>query len=156
MRLIIKLALGIIIGILVGLVAPDFITRIIVTFKEIFGQFLGFTIPLIIIFFIASGIASFGKHSGKMLGLTSAIAYTSTVLAGTLAYIVALIFIPMLIGTGSGNAEEAAGFEPFFELTIDPIAGVMTALIAAFVFGIGITRVNSPTLKAFFDEGKKL
>ncbi|UJL45647.1 dicarboxylate/amino acid:cation symporter [Virgibacillus sp. NKC19-16] len=156
MRLIIKLALGIVTGIVVGLIVPEFITRIIVTFKEIFGQFLEFTIPLIIIFFIVSGIASFGKHSGKMLGLTSAIAYSSTILAGTLAFIVAIIFIPMLAGQSGGTAEETAGFEPFFEFTIDPITGVMTALVAAFVFGIGITRINSPTMKSFFDEGKEI
>lgn len=156
MRLIGKLALGIALGISVGLVAPEVLTRIIVTFKDIFGQFLGFTIPFIIIFFITSGIASFGKHSGKMLGYTSAIAYISTILAGTLAFIVALIFIPMLASRSGGVAEEAAGFEPFFELTIDPITGVMTALVAAFVFGIGITRINSPVLKSFFDEGKEI
>lgn len=156
MRLIIKLALGIIIGMLFGLVAPEFIIKIIVTFKDLFGQFLGFTIPLIIIFFIASGIASFGKHSGKMLGYTSAIAYVSTILAGTLAYIIALITIPLFINRSGGGAEEAAGFAPFFELTIDPITGVMTALVLAFVFGIGITRIDSPTLRAFFDEGKEI
>src|SRR5690625_3913882 len=156
MKLILKLVLGIVIGIIVGFIAPEFLVRILVTFKDIFGQFLEFTIPLIIIFFIVSGIASFGKHSGKMLGITSAIAYSSTILAGTLAFIVALIVIPMLVGNGGGTAEEAAGIEPFFELTIDPLTGVMTALVAAFVFGIGITRIQSPTLKSFFDEGKEI
>src|SRR5690625_4883489 len=34
--------------------------------------------------------------------------------------------------------------------------GVMTALVLAFVVGIGITRINSPTLHAFFDEGKEI
>jgi len=154
-RLILKLALGIVLGIGVGLIAPELLVKIIVTFKTIFGEFLEFTIPLIIIFFIASGIASFGKHSGKMLGLTSAIAYSSSVFAGILAFIAALIFIPMFAGEG-GHAEEAPGIEPLFEMAIDPITGVMTALVAAFVFGIGITRINSPTLKAFFDEGKEI
>lgn len=156
MRLIIKLLLGIIIGTLIGLVIPDFITRIIVTFKDIFGQFLEFTIPLIIIFFIASGIASFGKHSGKMLGITAGIAYGSTILAGLLAYFVARIFIPMLVSGGAGGAEEAGEFESFLDLEIEPLTGVMTALIAAFVFGIGMTRIKSPTLKGFFDEGKEI
>lgn len=156
MKLIIKLVIGIVSGIIIGLIAPELLTRVIVTFKEIFGQFLGFTIPLIIIFYIASGIASFGKHSGRMLGTTAAIAYTSTILAGILAFIVALIIIPMFVGNTGGSAEEAAGFEPFFELTIDPITGVMTALIIAFVFGIGITQIKSPILRSFFDEGKEI
>ncbi|WP_156856146.1 dicarboxylate/amino acid:cation symporter [Oceanobacillus sp. AG] len=156
MKLIVKLLVGIVAGILIGLVIPDFIVKIIVTFKELFGQFLGFAIPLIIIFYIASGIASFGKHSGKMLGITGGLAYISTILAGTLAFIVALFVIPKLVGNGGASAEEASGFEPIFELTIDPITGVMTALVLAFVFGIGITRVESPTLRSFFDEGKEI
>ncbi|WP_164667249.1 dicarboxylate/amino acid:cation symporter [Virgibacillus doumboii] len=156
MKLIGKLLLGIVSGIIIGLIAPDFLSRGIVTFKEIFGQFLGFTIPLIIIFFIVSGIASFGKESGKMLGITSAVAYSSSILAGTLAFIVALIVIPMLVGNGGGSAEETGGFKPFFELTIDPAMGVMTALVLSFVFGVGITRIESPVLRSFFDEGKEI
>lgn len=156
LRLIIKLLLGIVIGIVVGLISPDVVSRIIVTFKDLFGQFLEFTIPLIIIFFIASGIASFGKQSGKMLGYTAGVAYTSTILAGLLAYLVARLVIPLLISGDAGNAEEAGGFESFLDLEIAPLTGVMTALVAAFVFGIGITRINSPVLKGFFDEGKEI
>ena len=156
MRLIFKLLLGIIIGIIVGLVAPEFLLRVLVTFKDIFGQFLGFTIPLIIIFFIVSGLSSFGKESGKMLAITSGIAYSSTVIAGILAFIVAIIVIPMFVGNGSATAAETEGFKAFFELTIDPVMGVMTALVLAFVLGIGITQLPSPTIKAFFDEGKEI
>src|SRR5690606_36980284 len=156
MKLIGKLVIGIISGIIIGLIAPHKLVRVIVTFKEIFGQFLGFTIPLIIIFFIASGIASFGKQSGKMLGLTGGLAYVSSVIPGTLAFIVAIFIIPSLVGNGRGSTEEPAGFEPLFELTIEPITGVMPALVLSFVFGIGITRIKSPTLRSFFDEGKAI
>src|SRR5699024_9221020 len=41
------------------------------------------------------------------------------------------------------------------DLEIEPVTGVMTALVVAFVFGIGITRINSPTLLGVFDEGKE-
>lgn len=155
MRLVGKLALGIIVGILVGLVSPELLTKVIVTFKELFGQLLGFVIPLIIIFFIVSGISSLGRQSGKMLGLTSLVAYTSTILAGILAYFVAVILIPRLT-SGGGTAAEAEGIAPLFNLEITPIVGVMTALVTAFVFGIGITRVKSPTLTGIFDEGKEI
>src|SRR5699024_10180904 len=63
---------------------------------------------------------------------------------------------PLLITGDAGNAEEAEGFKSFLELEIEPLTGVMTALVAAFVFGIGITRLKSPTLKGFFDEGKEI
>lgn len=156
MRLIIKLLIGIASGIVIGLLVPEVIIRVIVTFKELFGQFIGFAVPLIIIFYIVSGIASFGKQSGKMLGITAGLAYTSTILAGLLAFAVAMFVIPVLGERSGGSAEEATGFEPFFDIAIPPIADVMTALIFAFVFGIGLTQINSSTIKAFFDEGKEI
>ncbi|GGK29388.1 sodium:glutamate symporter [Caldalkalibacillus thermarum] len=156
MRLIVKLLAGITGGMLIGLYAPEFFSRVFVTFKIIFGQFIGFIIPLIIVFFIASGISELGKQSGKMLGLTSGLAYSSTLLAGILAYVVAVTVVPLLTGPAGEHGEEGAGLEPLFELTIEPIVGVMTALITAFVFGIGMTRVESPVLKQFFDQGKNI
>ncbi|MHA6250470.1 dicarboxylate/amino acid:cation symporter [Oceanobacillus sp. CAU 1775] len=156
MRLIVKLLLGIIIGIIIGLIAPEFLLRGIVTFKDIFGQFLNFAIPLIIVFFVVSGIASFGKESGKMLGYTAGIAYASTIIAGTLAFIVALLVLPSILSNGGASAQETVGFEAFFTVEIDPIMGVMTALVLAFVLGIGITQLPSPTIKGFFDEGKEI
>src|SRR5699024_2675039 len=54
------------------------------------------------------------------------------------------------------GAEEPAGFESFLDLEIAPVTGVMTALVLAFVFGIGVTRTKSTTMKEFFDEGKEI
>lgn len=156
MRLIIKLLLGIVIGILVGFVSPDALSRVFATFRDIFGQLLEYVIPLIIIFFIASGISGFRKGSGKMLGYSAGLAYASTILAGTLAYFVAWLVLPLIVSGNGGNGEEASGFESFLDLEIEPLAGVLAALLTAFVFGIGITKVNGSTLKGFFDEGKEI
>lgn len=159
MKLIIKLILGIVLGTLLGLILPnESLIRLLVTFKDVFGQFLGFTIPLIIIFFIGSGIASFGQESGKMLGYTAFIAYISTIFAGFLAYFVATLVLPQIITSGLTNnlIKEAGSYQAFFSLEIAPITGVMTALVAAFVFGIGVTRTKSPTLKNVLDEGKDI
>lgn len=156
MKLIPKLIIGIIVGILVGLGAPEFLGRTLFTFKEIFGQIIGFAIPLIIIFFIASGVASLGSNSGKLVATTAGFAYTSTVIAGTLAYIVASIFIPMVAGAAGEVVSSGVGLEPFFEFQIGQIMGVMTALVTAFLFGIGIAKTGSQTLKNFFDDGKEI
>lgn len=156
MKLIAKLLTGIVVGIIIGLLVSEFVIRVIVTFKELFGQFIGFAVPLIIIFYIVSGIASFGEQSGRMLGITGGLAYSSTILAGTLSFIVALIVIPMFGARSGDGAEEASGFEPFFDLAIPPVVDVMTALVIAFVFGIGLTRIKSQTIRSFFDEGKEI
>ena len=89
MKLILKLIAGIIAGILIGFFAPDAVVRILLTVKLLGGQLIGFTIPLIILFYITSGIASLPKNSGSLLGKTVALSYGSTVLAGSLAFIVA-------------------------------------------------------------------
>ncbi len=156
MKLIPKLILGIILGTLLGLYAPEFISRLLITFKDLFGQLIFFAVPLIIIFFIGSGVASLGSKSGKMVGITVALAYTSTILAGTLAFVVAMIFIPMFIGVSGEVAQGAKALEPFFKMNIPQIMGVMSALAIAFIFGIGMAATGSQTLKNFFEEGKSI
>src|SRR5690554_8008833 len=96
MGLIIKLILGIVAGIVVGLFTPAWAIQLLLTFKAIFGQLLFFTIPLLILFFITSGIAGLPQNSGKLLGRTLGIAYLSTIIAGIVAYFVASIVVPFL------------------------------------------------------------
>lgn len=155
MKLILRLLAGILVGILIGLVAPEAITRVFITAKVILGSFIGFLIPLIILFFIASGISDLGKASGRLLGSAIGLAYSSTILAGILAFLVGVIVIPMLTSPGAAVPDETT-LAPYFEMEIDPMMGVITALATAFVLGIGIAHTGGTTLKAFVDEGKRI
>lgn len=157
MTLILKLVAGIVLGMAVGLFAPEGLTRLLITFKVLFGQLLFFTIPLLILFFIASGISSLPRESGKLLGRTLGIAYASTILAGMLALIVAIVLVPMLATEGSAQAA-AAGTKlgPYFEIVIPPLFSVMTALALAFIFGLGIAAVNATALKQVVDQGRDI
>lgn len=154
--LIPKLLVGIILGLLAGLYLPDEAVRVFITVKGIIGQFIGFTVPLIIIFFITSGVAQLGNQSGKTVGKTVAVAYFSTICAGTLAYFAASSLIPTLASSGGNIAGQEAALKPFFELKIDPMMGVMTALVAAFLFGIGLSKVKNESLYQFFQGGKAI
>ena len=155
MKLILKLLAGIIGGILIGLFAPSVLIALLLTFKGVFGQLLFFTIPLLILFFITSGIAGLPRNSGQMLGRTLATAYASTILAGILAFVVAAAVVPMLAGE-SGAATATAGVvpEPLLVLEIPPLMGIMSALMAAFIFGLGIAAARADQLKAVFDQGR--
>ncbi|MDV2883545.1 dicarboxylate/amino acid:cation symporter [Alkalihalophilus pseudofirmus] len=155
MKLLGKLLIGIILGIIIGLAAPEWVVRVLVTFKTLFGSFITFIVPFIILFFIASGVAGLGKRSGKLVGSTVGLAYVSTVLAGLLAFTVASFIIPMLT-TPSEAVEEAGGLEPFLSFEIEPLMGIVTALVMAFVFGIGVSKTGSEKIKAFFDEGRDI
>ena len=144
-----KIIIAIAIGIGAGLIAPDWFVRIFLTFNGIFSQFLGFAIPLIILGLVAPAISDIGKTAGKMLLLTVAIAYGSTVFAGMVSYLTGAALFPGMIEAGSsmdsvGNANELA---PFFGVEIPPLMNVMTALILAFVLGLGLATLDNDTLK---------
>ena len=156
MKLILKLIAGILFGILLGLFAPAWAVQLLLTFKGLFGQLLFFTIPLLILFFITSGIAGLPRDSGKLLGRTLGTAYLSTIVAGTLAFLVAAALVPLLSAEGSAApaTNGAAVLEPFIEIEIPPLLGIMTALTTAFIFGLGIAAARAERLKQVFDEGR--
>ncbi|MFC0558344.1 dicarboxylate/amino acid:cation symporter [Halalkalibacter alkalisediminis] len=155
MNLIVKLIIGIIAGIILGLFGPEFFIRVLITLKVLFGSFIGFIIPFIILFFIASGVAGLGKGSGRLVGMTVGTAYVSTIIAGLFAFILATMILPALT-TESTSVTEGSALEPFLTIEIAPLMGVVTALLTAFVFGIGIAKTNGEWLKKFFDEGKAI
>ncbi|MCW8329862.1 dicarboxylate/amino acid:cation symporter [Photobacterium sp. SDRW27] len=156
MKLILKLIAGIVAGILLGFFAPDEIIRILLTVKLLGGQLIGFTIPLIILFYITSGIASLPKNSGNLLGKTVALSYGSTVIAGSLAFIVASSVIAGIPSPDQTTADAGAKLTSFISLEIPPMFGVMTALATAFLFGLGISVTNSVRLKEIADDGRSI
>ena len=156
MLLILKLIAGIVLGMLLGLYAPTVLTQLLITFKGLFAQLLFFTIPLLILFFITSGIANLPQNSGKLLGRTLGTAYLSTILAGSLAFFVAALLVPMLAGSAGAAATSGNGtvLSPFIELAIPPVFNVMTALALAFIFGLGIAATQATQLKQLSDQGR--
>ena len=152
--------IAIVIGIIIGAYAPEWIVRVFATFNGIFGNFLGFAIPLIIIGFVAPGIGDLGEGAGKLLAITAGIAYLSTVLAGSFAYFVSNIVLPMFLKVGSlsfdaANPEDAL-LSTFFTIDMPPIFGVMTALLIAFTLGLGIAAIKGDTLKKLMNEFQEI
>ena len=56
--------------------------------------------PLIIIGFVAPGIADLGAGAGKTLAATTGVAYGSTIISGTLAFVVASLLYPHMVHAG--------------------------------------------------------
>ena len=78
-----KLIIAIILGILIGQFLPEEICRIVVTLSGLFSSFLKFVIPLMILAYVTMGIADLSQGAGKLLLITVALAYGSTLIAGT-------------------------------------------------------------------------
>ncbi|WP_151409364.1 dicarboxylate/amino acid:cation symporter [Anaerococcus sp. Marseille-P9784] len=137
-----KLIIAIILGILIGRYLPVGVTRLFVTFSKIFGSFLSFIIPLMILAFVTKGIADLGEGAGKLLGITVLIAYISTLVAGSLSYIMSSNIFPKFITTAQVDAITAAEgktLDPYFKVPITPFFDVTGALIFAFMMGIAIS-----------------
>ncbi|MEH8017087.1 dicarboxylate/amino acid:cation symporter [Rheinheimera muenzenbergensis] len=155
MALILKLIAGIVLGMLCGLYAPHDLTRLLITFKGLFGELLFFTVPLLILFFITSGIAALPRNSGKLLSRTVGFAYLSTIIAGTLAFLVASVVVPLLTQANSAaTGADVAHLTAFIEMDIPPAISVMTALVLAFIFGLGIAATQAQQLKQLSDQGR--
>ncbi|MFC0359315.1 sodium:proton antiporter [Kytococcus schroeteri] len=154
-----RIVLAIVLGILVGRIAPEALTRTVATFNGLFSNFLGFVIPLIILGLIAPAIGELGRGAGKWLALTAALAYGSTLFAGFLGYAVSSAVLPDLLRGRStpqlGNPEDAL-LAPWFEIEMDPAFGVMTALLLAFTVGVGMTMIKGDTLQRGFEEFREI
>lgn len=149
-----RIITAIILGVALGNVFPEALIRVFVTFNAIFSQYLGFLIPLIIVGLVTPAIAGIGKAAGKMLLATVAIAYVDTVVCGLLAYGTGSALFPsmtegMTIAV-AGGAEQ--GLKPYFTINIPPVVDVMSALVLAFILGLGIAYGNSEVLKKGADE----
>ena len=161
MKLIIRLVAGIIAGIVLGLLVPsagiiEGLARVLITYQALFGQFINFTIPLIILFYIMSGVANLQEGSGRSLGVTIGLAYLSTIIAGSLAFFMASAFIPGMVELGTLSTSEGTGLKPFVVMEIPPVMGVMTALLTAFAFGMGISAIKGKELKVVVDQARDI
>ncbi|TCK84748.1 dicarboxylate/amino acid:cation symporter [Albibacterium bauzanense] len=154
-----KVILAIVFGIVAGLIFPDWISRIFITFNSLFSNFLGFIVPLIILGLIAPGIADLGKSAGKLLIITSVLAYGFTIFTGFFAYFSCNIFYPSLLGSINTipKVDDAAKtLEAYFTLGMPPLLDVMSALILSFILGLGMAFIKGETLKKSMVEFKDI
>lgn len=169
--LLVWIILAIITGVLLGSFTPgaietlnsvtgwslptDLVVQLFVSFSTIFSAFLSFAIPLIIIGFIVPGIGSLAKGAGKLLGTTVGLAYLSSVCAGFLALLTALLVYPVILKgqrlTAFENPEESLS-AGYLEFTLDPIMPVMSALILSFILGLGLTALPTKNLLGIFQD----
>ena len=149
-----RILIAIVLGIAIGYISPMWFARIMATFNTIFSQFLGFMIPMIIVGFVAPAIADIGGRGGKLLVVTAAIAYIATFFARILSYLTGTLSFPSLIGGEQGMAllGDTSKVLPFFNIEMPPLMTVMTALVFAFMFGLGMAFVKGTVLRKGFDE----
>lgn len=149
-NLLFKIIVAIISGVLLGLYLPKWFGRLVATFNFLFDQLLQFIIPLIIVGLIVPSIARLGKQAGKLLIATVLIAYGSTIFSGLSSYFISINVFPGLLehhAQGIQVPDEARKLTSYFTIEFEPLFGVLSGLVFAFMIGIGLSRLEDSTLK---------
>lgn len=151
-----RVVLAIVLGIACGFFLPGWATRIALTFNAIFGQFLAFIIPLLILGLVAPGIADLGRNAGRLLAITATLAYLFTLFSGFGTFFMGRALFPSLLrGHEVAMPEEGvSALAPYFTVEMPPLMGVVSALILAFVLGLGMAYIHSRNLKLVMDDFK--
>ena len=142
-----RILLAIVLGIALGSFLPE--SRGLLTFNDFFSQFLGFFIPILIVGLVAPSIAEVGNSAGRMLLLTALLAYGSTVVAGFASYFTGATLFPSMIDASAATqlSAQSSTLTPYFSVQIPPLMDVMTALVLAFIVGLGMAYHKGNVLR---------
>ena len=152
---IVKLLLGVIVGLVIGPYLTDSLLQIILSTRHILGQIILFLVPLIILGFVVSSIAKLDKGKTSIIGFSIIIAYLSSIGAGFFSSTLGFNIIPHLqIEKNVETLKELPAM--LFKLDIPPVFGVMTSLTLALMIGIGILWTESKPLERAFDSFKDI
>ena len=146
-----KLLIGIVVGTLLGLVAPESVMKFIVPVKNILGQVIQFVVPLIVIGFIAPSITKLGNNATKMLGVALLLAYVSSVLAAFISMGAGYIIIPNMPVASQAEALKELPAD-IFGLAIPQIMNVMSALALSILIGLSAVWTKAKTFTNLLSE----
>lgn len=149
--LLIKLLLGIAIGVVIGILSNAAVINVVQSIKYVLNQVISFMVPLIVLGFIAPAITRMGNKANKMLGVMLALAYLSSVGAALFSAIAGYAIIPNL-NIASNVAGGKALPEMIFKLDINPLFPVITALFLAICGGVAIVKTKSQYFENLLDE----
>ena len=140
-----KLIIAIILGILIRQFLPEEICRIVVTLSGLFSSFLKFVIPLMILAYVTMGIADLSQGAGKLLLITVALAYGSTLIAGTASFLVSINLFPSFMSADALDqiaATADASLSPYFSISLQAILDTLSAVALAFILGLCLSSMR--------------
>jgi Na+/H+-dicarboxylate symporter len=103
-----------------------------------------------ILAFVTIGIADLTQGAGKLLAITGGIAYGSSLVAGTLAFSVAINLFPQFMTPEllhSIGDPEAGMLSPYFTIPLSPLLDVTSAVVLAFVLGLCMSAMRGKELE---------
>lgn len=150
-----RLLLGVVVGIGAGLYADESLMQVILTCKSLLGYLITFCVPLIIIGFIAPSITRLGQNASVMLRVAITLAYISSICAAFFSTAAGYTLIPYLNITPTVEGLKELP-KLLFDLKIDPIMSVMSALVFSVLIGLAAAWTKATTVTAVLEEFQKI
>lgn len=150
-----RLLLGVVVGIGAGLYADESLMQVILTCKSLLGYLITFCVPLIIIGFIAPSITRLGQNASVMLRVAIILAYISSIGAAFFSTAAGYTLIPYLNITPTVEGLKELP-KLLFDLKIDPIMSVMSALVFSVLIGLAAAWTKATTVTAVLEEFQKI
>ena len=150
-----RLLMGVVLGIGVGLYADESLMQVILTCKSLLGYLITFCVPLIIIGFIAPSITRLGQNASVMLRVAITLAYISSIGAAFFSTAAGYTIIPYLNITPTVEGLKELP-KLLFDLKIDPIMSVMSALVFSVLIGLAAAWTKAVTVTSFLEEFQKI
>jgi Na+/H+-dicarboxylate symporter len=103
-----------------------------------------------ILAFVTMGIADLTQGAGKLLCITGGIAYGSSLISGTLAFLTAINLFPQFMNASLLNSigdPEAGMLAPYFTIPLQPLLDVTSAVVLAFLLGLCISTMRGRELQ---------
>lgn len=157
--LLLFVIIAILLGIGGGFILPSSVIRIFMTFNGIFGAFLSFFVPILILGLVSAGIANLGSRAGRLLLITVLLAFGFTYFSGFFTWGICSLTYPILLkGTVLTQLETNYGaFAPYFVIKLPPILDVLSALVMAFIVGLGTASLSGESqLKVCINEFEQI
>lgn len=153
-----RLIIAIILGILIGQFMPLWFCQTIVTASSIFSTFLKFVIPLMILAYVTMGIADLSQGAGKLLLITVALAYGSTLIAGTASYLISSSLFPSFMSADAlQKIQETAdnSVAAYFGISLPPLLDTLSAVVLAFILGLCLSSMRGKEIGSSLYNGFK-
>lgn len=151
MGLIPKLAIGIAIGVIIGILANEKTMIIVSSIKDVLGSIIFFMVPLVIFGFVTPAITGLKENASRMLGTYLGLSYFSAVGASLFSALAGYAIIPFLnISSQTEALKEIPASS--FQLSIEPIMPVMSALVLAIFVGLSVIWTKSEGVEKLLNE----
>ncbi len=156
MKNLYKTVIAMLIGLAVGLLGNVVLMQIAISFIAIFNEILKFFVPMIILALISSAIVDLGVKSKTILTGIMLSAYLLSVLIGVISCVIVFNVYPDILSNLNISEYSNNNIQPLVKFNIAPIFPAGTAMLMAFVMGIGAVASNSTAMIKIIRDFKNI